>query len=159
MLSRSILTVALIVVVMSTLAATPREVSADPFGTASQSVNNAFSSVYSAEQNGGDVSGLVEKLNTAIFLIQRANAENATDPSAAATDLSNATTIANEVSISAASVSNSGSNSRQTSLYESFGTIVATLAIGVLVYVRGDRVYRRLWFRVYRNYLVRKKDG
>ena len=121
-------------------------------------MNSAFSSVYYAEQNGGDVSTLVERLNTAAFLIQRAKAENATNPSAAATDLSNATTIAQMVSVDSASVSSSGSTARQLRLYESLGTIVGTLALAALAYLKGDRVYRRLWLFVYKDHMVKRTD-
>lgn len=121
-------------------------------------MNNAFSSVYYAEQSGGDVSTLVERLNTAAFLIQRAKAENATNPSAAATDLSNAIAIAQMVSLDSASVSSSGSTARQLRLYESLGTIVGTLTLAVLVYLKGDRVYRRLWLFVYKDHLVKRTD-
>jgi hypothetical protein len=134
------------------------EATGSAFSSANYSVNSAFSSVYSAEQNGEDVSGLVERLNSAIFLIQRAGSENSTNPSAADTDLSNATSIAQEVSLAAASVSNNGSTARQLRLYESIGTIAATISLAALAYVRGDRIYRRLWLYVYRNHVVRKKD-
>jgi hypothetical protein len=156
--SRWILIITLIALVISIVPARSQEVTGGAFSTANDSVNSAFSSVYYAEQNGGNVSALVEKLNTAIFLIQKASAENATNPEAATADLSNATTIAQEVSLSAASVSSSGSAARQLGLYESLGTIVATVSVATLAYVRGDRVYRRLWLYVYRNHVVRKND-
>ncbi len=124
---------------------------------ANNSVNSAFSSVYYVERNGGDVSTLVERLNTAVFLIQKAKAENATNPSTAATDLSN-TAIAQMVSLDSASVSSSGSTARQLLLYESLGTIVGTLTLAALAYLKGDRVYRRLWLFVYKNHLVKKND-
>jgi hypothetical protein len=126
--------------------------------TANTSVNSAFSSVHYAEQNGGDISALVERLNTAIFLIQRANSENATNPSAAIADLSNATTMAQMVSLNSASVSSSGSMARQLRLYESLGTVAATLGFAALFYLRGDRIYGRLWLYAYRNHVVKKND-
>ena len=121
-------------------------------------MNSAFPSVYYAQQNGGDVSALVEKLNLAIFLIQRSDAENATNPNAATVDFSNATSLVIEVSLASASVSNSGSSARQLRLYESVGAIAATLGLATLTYVIGDRVYRRLWLFVYKNHLVKKTD-
>lgn len=143
---------------LSTTLARSQAATGTPFSVANDSVNEAFSSVYSAGQNGGDVSSLVEKLNVAILLIQKAGAENATDPSAAATDLSNATSIAQGVSLTSASVSSSGSMARQLHLYESFGTIFATLIVATLAYFKGDRAYRRLWLYVYKNHLVKKTD-
>jgi hypothetical protein len=134
------------------------EATGEQFASANNSVNNAFSSVYYAEHNGGDVSALVEKLNTAIFLIQNAKLENATSPNAATTDLSNATSIAQMVSLTSASVSNSGSMARQVRLYEFLGAIAGTFGIAALTYLEGDRVYRRLWLHIYRNHVVKKKD-
>jgi predicted PurR-regulated permease PerM len=147
----------LILLLFSTIAAS-QKANAEPFSVANDSVNNAFSSIYNAEQNGGNVSSLVERLNVAILLIQRANAENAADPSAAAADLSNATSIAQMVALTSTSVSRSGSTGRELRLYESLATIVVTLVVATLAYFKGDRVYRRLWLYVYRNHLVKKTD-
>ncbi len=150
--------VTLIVLAIFTIPGRSQEVTRDSFSTANNSVNNAFSSVYSAEQSGGDVSPLVERLNMAIFLIQRASSENSTNPNAATMDLSNATSIAQGVSIAAVSASNSGSTARQLRLYESVGTIAATISLASLAYINGDSIYRRIWLYVYRSHLVRKKD-
>jgi hypothetical protein len=129
-----------------------------PFTDSNNAVNNGFSSIYYAEQNGGDVSALVAKLNTAISLIQTAKAENTTNPSAATNDLSNATNIAQNVSLTASSVSSSGLAARNLHLYESTGTAATTIAVAALTYLKGDLVYRRLWLYVYRNHVVKKND-
>jgi len=155
---RWIITITLILLVISTTPIRSHEAAGGQFATANNSVNDAFSSVYYAEQNGGDVSALVEKLNTAVSLVQRALAENATDPNSATADLSNATAIAQMVSLNSTSVSTSGSMARQLRLYESLGTVTASLGIAALAYLKGDRVYRRLWFYIYRNHVVRKND-
>ena len=143
---------------ISTTPIRSHEADGGQLATANNSVNSAFSSVYNAEQNGGDVTTLVEKLNTAVSLIQKATAENATDPNSATADLSNATTIAQMVSLNSTSVSTSGSIARQLRLYEALGTVTATLGIAALTYLRGDRVYRRLWLYLYRNHVVKKSD-
>ena len=152
------ISITLIVLVISTTPISSHGATGGQLETAANSVNSAFSSVYYAEQNGGDVSALVVKLNTAIFLIQKAQAENATDPDAATADLSNATTIAQMVSLNSSSVSTSGLMARQLSLYESLGTVAAALGLAALAYLKGDRVYRRLWLYVYRNHVVKKND-
>jgi hypothetical protein len=149
---------ALILSMLSTTLVRTQAATAGPVAVANNSVDDAFSSVYYAEQNGGDVSLLVGRLNVVILLIQRADAENATNPAAALSDLSNATTIAQMVSLNSASVSQSGSMARQFRLYESLGTIVATLGVATMIYLKGDRVYRRLWFFVYRNHVVKKRN-
>ena len=155
---RWIITITLILLVISTIAVRSQEAAGGQLATANSSVNSAFSSIYRAEQNGGDVSALVEKLNIAVSLIQKAVTENATDPNAATADLSSATTIAQMVSLNSTSVSTSGSMARQLRLYESLGTVTASLGIAALAYLKGDRVYRRLWFYIYRNHVVRKND-
>jgi len=157
-LCRCLITITLIVLVISATPISSHEATGGQLATADNSVNRAFSAVYYAEQNGGDVSALVEKLNVAMSLIQKAVAENATDPSAATTDLSNATTIAQTVSLNSTFVSASGSMARQLRLAQSLDTVITTLAIAALAYLRGDRVYRRLWLYVYRNHVVKKSD-
>jgi len=144
--------------VISTIPIRSHEAAGGQLATANNSVNTAFSSIYRAEQNGGDISALVEKLNTAIFLIEKTEAENATDPNAAIADLSNATTTAQMVSLNSTSVSTNGSSARQIRLYESLGAVAATLGMAALTYLQGDRVYRRLWLYVYRNHVVKKND-
>jgi hypothetical protein len=146
------------VLVISTTPITSHEATGGQLATANGSVNSAFSSVYYADQNGGDVSALIEKLNIAVSLIQKAVAENATDPSRATADLSNATSIAQEISLNSTSVSASGSVARQLRLAASLGTVVAALGVAILTYLWGDRVYRRLWLYVYRNHVVKKSD-
>jgi predicted PurR-regulated permease PerM len=153
-----LITITLLVLVIATTPITSHEATGEQLATANSSVDSAFSSVYYAEQNGGDVSALVEKLNTAILLIQKAVAENATDPNAATADLSNATAIAQTVSLDSSSVSTSGSLAHQFRFYGSLGTVAATVGLSVLAYLKGDRVYRRLWLYVYRNHVVKKND-
>ena len=157
-LSRCLISITLIVLVISTTPISSHGATGGQLETAVNSVNSAFSSIYYGEQNGGDVSALVEKLNDAVSLIQKAVAENATDPNAATADVSNATTIAQTVSLNSTFVSASGSMARQLRLAQSLDTVITTLAIAALAYLRGDRVYRRLWLYVYRNHVVKKSD-
>jgi hypothetical protein len=128
------------------------------FADGKSAVNDAFSSLYYAEQDGGDVSSLVAKLNAAISLIQTARVENATNPSAATIDLSNATNLAQSVSMASSSVSSSGLATRQLRLYQSVGTAAASVSLAALTYLKGDRVYRRLWLYFYRKHVVKKSD-
>ena len=155
---RCLITITLIVLVISTTPIHSHETAGGQLAPANNSVNSAFSSVYYAEQNGGDVTTLVQKLNIAVSLFQKAVTENATDPNTAIADLSNATTIAQMVSLNSTSVSTSGSMARQLRLTGSLGTVAATLGIAALAYLKGDRIYRRLWLYVYRNHVVKKND-
>jgi hypothetical protein len=160
-LVRKIIMLALLVILLlETPFGTPsrsQQTVALDLSTTNDSINKAFFSVHQAELNGADVSQLVEKLNVAIILFQKAQAENATYPSGAITDLENATSIAHEVGQEAAAISNYPP-AGQLRWYESVYIVLATLAVSALVYLNGDRVYRRLWLLVYRRHLVRKRN-
>jgi hypothetical protein len=119
-------------------------------------VQSAFVAAQSAGKEGGNVSGLVAKLNVALGLIRVAVAENSTDPSQAAADLANATQIAQGVSSSAGQVGAAGAAARQLQFYISVGSAVAIVVIAAGVYLYGDRLYRRLWLRVYGGHVVSK---
>jgi len=122
-------------------------------------VQSAFASAYGAEKSGGNVSSLDAKLNTAIQLIQKAETENATNPSQAAADLLNATTIAQGVIAESPSVSQAGSASRQTTEITSVGAASAIVVVAALTYIFGGRIYRIAWLRLHRDYVVRPANG
>ncbi len=122
------------------------------------SINNAFSSVYQAERNGGNVSALVQQLNAAILLVQKAEAENSTNPSLATADLESASEIAQRVSEQSISVSTAGSESRLAQLYESIAVVTASVFWSTLAYSQWDHVYRQLWFLIYRKHVVIPND-
>ena len=123
------------------------------------SVQAAFSASQSAERQGGNVSSLIAQLNRALTLIQQASAENATNPTQAAADLANATKIAQDVTVEAASITQMGISATQAADFRSIVTASAVVVAAVLIYLFGGRVYRRLWLRVYKDYVVRPANG
>jgi len=127
--------------------------------SANSEVQSAFASAYSAEKSGGNVSSLDAKLNTAIQLVQKAETENATNPSQAAADLQNATAVAQGVIAESPSVSQAGSAARQTTEITSVGGASAIVVVAALVYVFGGRIYRMAWLRLHRDYVVRPANG
>jgi len=129
------------------------------FNTATNAIESAFVAVHNAGQNGGNVSELVTELNTALNLLQKAQAENATNPTQAATDLQNATSMAEGVSAASASVAQAGNAARRVTMATSIGGASAIVIAAVLIYIFGDRIFRRLWLFVYRNFVVRPPIG
>jgi len=124
------------------------------FSSATKSIDSAFVATCGAGQSGGNVSQLVARLNIALSLVSEAQAENGTNPAKAAIDLQNATQIAESVAASSPSISQLGSESRQATVATSEETALAIVIAAALIYIFGDRVYRRLWLFVYRGFLV-----
>jgi hypothetical protein len=127
--------------------------------SANGGIQSAFASVYGAEKSGGNVSSLDAKLNDAIQLVQKAVGENATSPTQAATDLQNATALAQGVIAESPSVSQAGSASRQTTEITSLGAASAIVVVAALTYIFGGRIYRMAWLRLHKDYVVRPANG
>jgi len=125
------------------------------FSTTTNAIGSAFVAAHNAGQDGGNVSELVATLNVALNLLQRAQAENATNPAQAAADLQNATSMAAGVTAASASAAQAGNAARQVTVETSIGGASAIVIAAVLIYLLGDRIFRRLWIFVYRNFVVR----
>lgn len=134
----------------------PSAANSSNFTSANSAINSAFSATRGAEQSGGNVSALIAKLNVALSLVQKAQSENASNPTQASLDLQNATQIADQVSTSAPSVARAGSAARETQYAESIGSSIAIVILALLVYLYGARVYHLVWFYLYKNHLVKK---
>ena len=155
---RTVLAFGLLSIAISSMAPQSRGTSVATFSSTNTAINDAFASVYSADQNGGDVSELVQRLNEAVMLAQRAEAENSTDSVAAAADLENATQIAENVSQQAASVSASGVHAHEARLYESAGIIISSIIASSIIYREWDPVHRRVWLFARRKHVVTRTD-
>lgn len=129
------------------------------FSSANSAINAAFSATLSAQQKGGNVSDLVAMLNIAIGLVQKAQAENGTNPFQATADLTNATQLAQQVSASAPAIEQAGSSARQIQYSESIGVAVVIVALAALAYIYGSRIYHLIWFYLYKNYSVRNPQN
>ena len=127
----------------------------ESFGGASAAVQDAFVAVQSAGADGGNVTSLVAQLNSALALVQKASAENSSNPGQASADLQSALGIAQGVQASAGSVAQQGMAARQLQLEISIVSAVAIVGIAVALYVYGDRLYHRLWLRIYGDYVVK----
>lgn len=139
-----------VVISSSSEAASPAQ-----FSSTNSAIASAFVAAQSAEEKGGNVSGLVVILNEALGLVQNAESENATNPTQASTDLQNATTLAEMVSSEAVQIGQSGAAARMTRVMESIGASAVIVVVAVLIYIFGDRIYRRIWFYIYRDFIVK----
>jgi hypothetical protein len=129
--------------------------SQNDFSTTNNAITSAFVATHSAEVKGGNVSSLVIQLNAALYLMQKAQSENSTNPAQASTDLQNATQLAEQVSSDSSGIAQSGVSARSTQMDESIGASVAIIVIAILIYIFGGRIYRGAWLFVYRDYVVR----
>jgi hypothetical protein len=145
---------ALIIVLLAKPSIYASAASTSDFSSANSTINSAYTATLTAEQKGGNVSQLVTQLNIAISLFQKATQENSTNPSGAISDLQNATRLAQGVIGDASVVSAAGSASVQSRDALSISSAVAIGIIAVLIYIFGGRIYRRLWYLLYKDYLV-----
>lgn len=127
--------------------------------TANSEIQTAFASAHSAEESGGNVSSLDARLNDAIQLVQSAEAENMTNPTQAAADIQNATSVAQSVVAESSSVAHAGSVARQTTEATSVSAASAIIVIAALTYILGGRVYRRAWLRLHKDFVVSPANG
>jgi hypothetical protein len=130
--------------------------SSSQFASTNAAIASAFAATSNAKQSGGNVTGLVANLNLALNLTQEALSVNSTNPAESTILLQNATRLANQVSSQAASVQSSGASARQFLTEESVGGAIATIVVAALIYIYGGRIYRMIWFFIYRNHVVRR---
>jgi hypothetical protein len=136
--------------------------SSSDFATANTAIQNAYTSVYHSEvQDHGDVSNLVNQLNNATQYVNKAYAENSTNPTQATNDLLTAESIAQKVSNETAAVSSTGIKVHELQTYESVGVAITVISTAGLIYVFSDSLYRKWWTRSYSNHIVklRKKNA
>jgi hypothetical protein len=150
----SLLFLALIIIFIAKASINSNAASASDFTGANSAINSAYSATLAAQQKGGNVSQLVTQLNSAIAQYQKAERENSTNPSVALSDLQNATRIAGSVVTQAPTVAAAGTASVQSRDVLSISSAVAIGIIAVLIYIFGERIYRRLWYYFYKDYLV-----
>lgn len=128
--------------------------SVNDFATANSAINSAFLATHNAERSGGNVTVLVNELNTVIALVEKAQAENSTNPVQALADLQNATGIAMQVTNQSSPIANAGASATQVRRTSSIGSAIVIIVAAALVYLYGSRLYRRVWLYLYRNHVV-----
>jgi hypothetical protein len=152
--------VALAVLSMAKLTPYNAAASSTDFSNANSALSSAYVATLSAQQKGGNISQLVSQLNVAISMYQKAQDENSTNPSGALSDLQNVIRMASNVTVQSSIISQAGASTVQLRDAVSVSSAVAVGIIAVLIYVFGGRIYRRLWFYLYKDYVVvGAKDG
>ena len=151
----SIATIALLLVSTSRSNAA----SSSDFSSTNSTLVSAYTAAVAAEHHGGNVSQLAAQLNAAITLYQRAAQENRSNPSAASFDLQNSSRIASAVISEAPGISAAGASAVEYRDALSITGATAIAAVAVLLYFFGGRIYRRLWYYLYRDYVVVASDN
>ena len=122
----------------------------------SAQIEKAYAAVLSAEQSGGNVTALVAKLNSAVALMQQADALNATSPTKAQSLYSQASTLAQQVISSAPAVAAAG----KVATFDAQASLVVETAVlaalAVLAYLYVPRLFWRYWYRTHRDWRVKK---
>ena len=119
-------------------------------------IAQAYTAVLTAEQSGGNVTSLVAKLNSAVSLVQQADALNATDPASAQSLYSQASALAQQVIGAAPAVAAAGRAAvfdAQVSLAVETAVLAA---LAVLAYLYVPRLYWGYWYRTHRDWRVKK---
>jgi hypothetical protein len=132
------------------------------FQTANNAILSAYSQVRTIAHDRGNATIFVAKLNLAINLYNKAQGENASDPSQALSDLQNATQIANSVQNEAAPIARQLETQRQNENYLEIGGSVAVVVAATLVYFYGGALYDWIWLYQRRDsfiVVVTKKEN
>jgi hypothetical protein len=125
---------------------------------ANNAIQTAFVSIQRAENIGGNISSLVMQLNNAIQLVSKSEAENNSNPIQAAADLQSAIRDAQAVSSESNSAAQSGAAVKQMTTVRSIASAFLVIAGATLIGLFGDQIYRRIWFRLYEDHLVKRAD-
>jgi hypothetical protein len=153
-----IITFGILICVSANLTRSAYAASQADFRNTNHEIESAYVSVENAEKDGGNVTSLIAQLNNALQLVQNAEQENESNPSQAESLLSTAFQDAQNVTAHSSSVALAGISSRQVYEIGSIG-IESTIATAALVvYFFGARIYRMIWFRLYRGYTARRTE-
>ena len=118
-------------------------------------VTEAFTIIREAELAGGDVTRLVDKLNTAVGLISQGDLVASSDLSRAQDLYRQAEETVNQVIMEAPSIREEGVLAQRNSSIL-LGSELALLAVlGLVIYKFGPRLLWSLWLRVHRDWKVR----
>jgi len=131
-------------------------VSAQSSSSVKAQISQAYSSVLSAEREGGNVSSLVAALNIAISLTQQADSINSTNPSEAQAFYAQASSLASEVLHDSPSVAAAGRASVGATQLALVVETVALVGLAIVIYRFAPRLFWTLWLRAHRTWRVKK---
>ena len=127
--------------------------------SATTAIQSAFVSTHNAEESGGNVSGLVRQLNDAIQLVQKAEDENSSNPLQAAADIQAAVQEAHNIVTESKSIKSIGTVTQEILYIRSIASAITIIVAAVLIYIFGGRVFRKIWLRMYGNFVVKPSHG
>jgi hypothetical protein len=120
-------------------------------------IDQAYVAVLSAERSGGNITSLVVKLNSAVSLLQQADAINETDPSRAQSLYSKASALALQVSQAAPTVSAAGRAAVFNSQLDLGVETTILTALAVVAYLYTPKIFWRFWLRTHKGWRVKKQ--
>jgi hypothetical protein len=141
--------------------ASPRSVfAASPasFVSAQNETQIAYGALHNAELAGGNVSVLARELNSSVALIQKAEAENSTDPAQAARDLESSVQLSSVVARQANALEQSSAANHTTAADGSAIESILIVAGGISVFIYGERLYDYLWLYFHRGFVVMRTN-
>jgi hypothetical protein len=130
-------------------------VAAESVDDVRSAIITAFKALGEAYNAGGDVSNLTETLNEALNLTAEAEAIASTYPGEAQTLLSEAKTLAENVTSQAPLIKEEGLRQGQTQMIITFASIAVAIIVGILIYMFGPNLLWRLWLNLRKNYTVK----
>lgn len=124
------------------------------FQNTNSEILTAYSQIYNVEHNGGNATSLINELNVAITLYDKAQSENATNPTQAALDLENASSIASLVQNEGAVLAQKASAQKTLQYSVEIGESIVVIIAAVLAYVFGGRIYDWIWLYQRKDYSI-----
>jgi len=107
-------------------------------------VAEAFKAIVEAEAAGGDVSELVEELNHALLLIRKGDEKS----------IEEAKQIISQIVLDAEALRAAGLRQRNVDAAVALVKVAILVGVAVLVWMRGDEWFWRLWLRPRRRHVV-----
>lgn len=124
-----------------------------PIGDAQLAAHDAYKALIKAENNGANISELVEQLNIALDFKSQAQMLTNINPQEAQLLASQAQTLAQNVTAYASMA--------ETVSVGAMAIVIAVVAVvaGVLIYLFGPKAYWKLWLKLRKNYRVTTRSS
>ncbi len=123
---------------------------------AQTAVQSAYSAVDAAYKAGADTNQLIALLNQAVNLTAQAQEIANASPEQAASLSSQVVAIAQNVTAQANVAQQAAT---QTTPIIAAATATVLIAVGVVTYFFGPRIFYRIWFRIYRNFRLNARNA
>jgi hypothetical protein len=128
------------------------------FSNALKEITASYVEVNSAYQQGENVTLLVNNLNNAIALYDKALGENSTDAAQAINDLQNATRIATQVLDNSTILTRIGTTQKERQVDIALVESVMIILVAIIAYFYIENIYEFIWFHQRKNSMVIPTD-